>query len=45
MNSSEPTIYEHLGGREALLRLAAAQYRRCLTDPVLTPVVWQGGPS
>lgn len=32
----EPTILDYLGGDEALHRLAAAQYRRCLTDPVLT---------
>lgn len=31
-------MFEPLGGNEALLRLAAAQYRRCFTDPVLTPV-------
>ena len=35
---TEPTIFEHLGGAEALHRLAAAQYRRCLTDPVLNQV-------
>ena len=34
----EPTIFEHVGGAPALLRLAEAQYRRCLTDPVLTKV-------
>jgi hypothetical protein len=27
---SEPTIFEHLGGADALRRLADAQYRRCL---------------
>jgi hemoglobin len=35
---SEPTIFEHLGGADALRRLADAQYRRCLSDPVLIPV-------
>ena len=35
---TEPTIFEHLGGSEALHRLASAQYRRCLTDPVLIQV-------
>ena len=35
---TEPTIFEHLGGAEALHRLASAQYRRCLTDPVLIQV-------
>lgn len=30
------TIYDFMGGQEALLRLADAQYRRCLQDPVLT---------
>src|SRR4029453_14742910 len=34
----ETTIFEHLGGADALRRLADAQYRRCLTDPVLTEV-------
>jgi hemoglobin len=36
--STEPTLFDHAGGAEALRRLADAQYRRCLTDPVLTPV-------
>jgi hemoglobin len=34
----EPTIFEHMGGAAALRRLAEAQYRRCLTDPVLIRV-------
>jgi len=34
----ELTLFDHMGGAEALHRLADAQYRRCLTDPVLTPV-------
>jgi hemoglobin len=34
----EPTMFEYAGGSEAWQRLAAAQYRRCLEDPVLTPV-------
>jgi len=33
---SEPTIFEHVGGAAALRRLADAQYRRCLTDPILS---------
>ena len=42
----EPTIFEHIGGADALLRLAEAQYRRCLTDPVLIPVFGtQGRPG
>jgi hemoglobin len=35
---AEPTIFEHIGGAEALRRLADAQYRRCLADPVLSDV-------
>ena len=35
---TEPTIFDYLGGAEALNKLAAAQYRRCLTDPVLIQV-------
>jgi hemoglobin len=42
----EPTIFEHLGGADALRHLAEAQYRRCLTDPVLIPVFGtQGRPG
>src|SRR5262245_10169228 len=42
----EPTIFEHAGGADALHRLADAQYRRCLTDPVLIQVVGtQGRPG
>jgi hemoglobin len=33
-----PTIFEYVGGADALRALAEAQYRRCLTDPVLTEV-------
>jgi hemoglobin len=40
---SEPTIFEHLGGADALLRLADAQYRRCLKDPILIPVFGSQG--
>ena len=40
------TIYEYLGGARALHALAAAQYRRCLTDPVLAEVFGtQGRPG
>ena len=35
---AERTIFEHLGGAPALAKLAEAQYRRCLTDPVLIEV-------
>src|SRR4029450_5879959 len=35
---SEPTIFEHLGGAAAVRRLADAQYRRCLTHPLLRQV-------
>ena len=35
---SEPTIFEHLGGADALRRLADAQYRHCLSDPILLQV-------
>ena len=38
MDNPEQTIFEHLGGEQALKRMAAAQYRRCLTDPVLVQV-------
>ena len=38
MTDAEQTIFEFLGGSEALFRLAGAQYRRCLTDPVLVQV-------
>jgi hemoglobin len=42
----EPTIYEHLGGAAAIHRWAAAQYQRCLTDPVLIPLFGtQGRPE
>jgi hemoglobin len=40
---AEPTIYEYVGGREALLRVADAHYRRCLTDPVLVEVFGTDG--
>jgi hemoglobin len=43
---SEPTIFEHLGGADALHRLADAQYRRCLSDPILVQVFGaQGRPG
>lgn len=31
----EPTIYEAMGGAEAVGRLAAAWHERCLADPIL----------
>ena len=31
----EPTIYEVMGGAEALLALAEAWHKRCLADPIL----------
>ena len=31
-----PSIFEHAGGEEAFLALAAAHHRRCLDDPVLS---------
>ena len=40
---TEPTIFEHVGGAEALRRLASVQYRRCLTDPVLIEVFGSEG--
>src|SRR5262245_5139267 len=36
--NDEPTLFDHMGGAVVLHRLADAQYRRCLTDPVLTQV-------
>jgi hemoglobin len=30
-----PTLFEHAGGDEAMLRLAATHHARCLADPVL----------
>lgn len=42
----QPTLYEFAGGREALRALAVAQYRRCLTDPVLVEIFGTtGSPS
>ena len=35
---SDPTIFEAVGGGDALLKLAEAHYRRCTTDPVLSQV-------
>ena len=35
---STPTMYEYAGGADAMHRLADAQYRRCLTDPLLQQV-------
>jgi hemoglobin len=36
--TESPTLYDYAGGREAMLRVADAHYRRCLTDPVLVEV-------
>ena len=42
----EPTLFDHMGGAVVLRQLADAQYRRCLTDPVLTQVFGtQGRPG
>ena len=30
-----PSLFDHAGGSEAMLRLAAAHHARCLADPVL----------
>ena len=30
-----PSLFDHAGGDEAMLRLAAAHHARCLADPVL----------
>jgi len=38
IDEPEQTIFQHLGGGRALNRLTTAQYRRCLTDPVLIQV-------
>jgi hemoglobin len=39
----EQMLYAFAGGAEAMQRLAAAHYRRCLTDPVLTQVFGKTG--
>src|ERR1700754_273569 len=36
--TESPTLYDYAGGREAMIRVADAHYRRCLTDPVLREV-------
>src|SRR4030081_2262933 len=33
-----PTMYKFAGGQSAFDRLAEAQYRRCLEDPILSQV-------
>jgi hemoglobin len=38
MSEGAPTLYEYAGGDSALRRLAEAQYRRCITDPVLVEI-------
>ena len=43
MSDRAPTLYEYAGGRGALRRLADAQYRRCLTDPVLVEIFGSDG--
>src|SRR6185437_15588350 len=43
---STPTMYEYAGGADAMHRLADAQYRRCLADPLLQQVFGtQGQPE
>jgi hemoglobin len=40
------SIFEYIGGADTLRRLADAQYRRCLTDPILIQVFGtQGRPE
>src|SRR5919199_1481020 len=41
--TDDVTLYEFAGGREALRALADAQYRRCLTDPILTEIFGSRG--
>jgi hemoglobin len=43
MSDQRPTLYEFAGGRQALRSLADAQYRRCLTDPVLVEIFGSKG--
>jgi hemoglobin len=43
MTDPVPMLYEYAGGRDALWRLADAQYRRCLTDPLLAEVFGSEG--
>jgi hemoglobin len=38
MRLDKATLYEYAGGASALRRLAEAQYRRCVTDPVLVEI-------
>src|SRR5262245_14373711 len=38
IRNDAPTLFEYMGGAEALHRLVETQYSRCLTDPVLSPV-------
>jgi hemoglobin len=38
MSDPVPTLYEYAGGRAALRKVAEAQYRRCITDPVLSQI-------
>lgn len=41
-----PSLYDYAGGRDAMLRLAGAHYRHCLTDPLLSQVFGtQGTPA
>lgn len=39
------TLYEHVGGYQALHRVVATWYPRVLADPVLQPVFGAGSPS
>jgi hemoglobin len=44
--TAEVTLYDFAGGGERLRALADAQYRRCLTDPVLVEIFGtRGSPS
>ncbi|MBX5440080.1 MAG: oxidoreductase [Solirubrobacteraceae bacterium] len=38
MSGPTQSLYAYAGGEDAMRRLAAAHYRRCLTDPVLSEV-------
>jgi truncated hemoglobin YjbI len=38
----EPTIFEEMGGADALLAVAAAWHKRCLADPILAHAFEKG---
>ncbi|GAA0473238.1 group II truncated hemoglobin [Actinoplanes campanulatus] len=45
MTGVETTLYEHVGGREALHRLVADWYPSVLADPLLHPLFGDGHPE